>query len=337
MSNFSPSPSGTVQRPDIGMALMEYELGQPAQLNVGEQILPIQEVSEAFGNYGRFEAVELAQDADDLERAAGGTYARFDFKFTQDNYATKEYGAEIPMDQRFMQTYKYIAGQDVDIFRMIAAGLGRDLLMLEDEQRIATAVFNSSTWAGATLTTGVSDEWDDAANATPTTDVKAAKEKIRALFGAVMEQDLVAIMSDVVRDNLRVCADITNKVQYVRPTNQMDISDGDIARALGVGRLIVGSAHKPTHQQGASSPSFARVWDDEYCMIAKLSRPGMSGVLSPGLGRQFHWSADGSQPQGLVETYFSNERRSEIVRIRHQKVEKIEMVEAAHLLSNITS
>lgn len=337
MSNFSPSPSSTLQRPDIGIALMEFELGQPAKMNIANEVLPVQEVAEFTGNYGKFEAVELAQDANDLERAPGTTYPSFDYKLTQDNYETKEYGAKMALDQRFMQSYKYIAGGNIEIFRMIAAGIARDMLLLAQEKRVAAAIFNPSTWTGAALATVVGTEWSNAASCTPTTDVKAAKELIRARFGAVMEQDLVAIMTSSVRDNLRVAADITNKVQYVRPTNQLDISDADIARALGVGRLIIGEAFKPTHQQGASAPAFSRVWDDEYCMIAKLSRPGMAGIMSPGLGHQFHWAEDGSQPLGLVETYFDDDVRAEIVRIRHQMAEKIEMVNAAHLLSNITA
>jgi hypothetical protein len=319
------------------MALMEFELGQPAMLNIANEVMPVQEVSEFTGNFGKFEAVELAQDANDLKRAAGASYAKFDYKLTQDNYETEEYGAAMALDQRFMQSYKYVAGRDIEVFRMIAASMARDMLMLAQEKRVAAAIFNATTWTGAALTTGVTNEWDDATNATPSTDVKAAKEKIRARFGAIREQDLVAIMTSSVRDNLRVADDITQKVQYVRPTNQMDISDGDIARALGVGRLIIGEAFKPTHGQGASAPAFSRVWDDEYCMIAKLARPGLPTQSGMGLGLQFHWAEDGSQPMGLVETYFDDDVRAEIVRVRHQFAEKVLMSNAGHLLSNITS
>ena len=337
MSNFSPSPSSTLQRPDIGIALTEYEMGQHAMTSIADQVLPVQEVSEYTGNYGKFEAVEMAQDADDLKRAPGGTYSRFDYKFTQDNYETFEYGPEMVLDQRFLHSYKYVAGGDIEIFRMIAAALARDLLKLAEEKRVAAAVFDPAVWTGASLSTSVTNEWDDASNGTPTTDVKDAKKQIRALIGGVREQDLVAIMSDSVRDNLRVSADVTEKLVNVRPTNQMDITDADIARALGVGRLIVGESMKPTHEQGASVAAFEQVWDDEYCMIAKISKTGVSGLLSMGIGRQFHWNEDGSQPDGLVESYFSNEKRAEIIRVRHQKGEKIELVGAGHLLSNITA
>lgn len=337
MSNFSPSPSGTVQRPDISMALNEHEQGMILPGMIGPQILPIQNVPEFAGNYGKFQAVQLAQDAGAgmLKRAAGGTYKGFDYTVTQANYETEEYGIKMVLDQRFMASYKYLAGGDMDKFRMIAAGLAQDMLLLDFERRIASAVFNATTFASNT--TGVSVEWSTAATAVPTTDVKNAKESLRAVFGAVPEQDFVAIMSDKVRDNLRVCADIVNKVQYVRPTNQMDISDGDIARALGVGRLIVGGVMKPTHAQGAAASAFEDVWDDEYCMIAKLSPGGMAGIRRPGLGVTFHWAEDGSVPMGLAESYFDNDVRAEVMRMRHQTDEVIEIVNAGWLLSNITA
>lgn len=337
MSNFSPAPSGTVQRPDIGMALAEYEMGQPARMNIADAVLPIADVGQFQGNYGKLETVQLAQDAADLERAAGGTYAQFDYKITQGNFTTKEYGAEMVLDQNFMASYAYVLGGGIELFRTIAAGMARDMLLLAREKRAAAAVFDSATWTGAALTTAVGTEWSTASTSTPCADVKAAKVLIRARFGAVAESELVAIMTAPVRDNLRVATDIVNKVQYVRPTNQMDISDADIARALGVGRLVVAEAMKPTHVQGAANPAFSQVWDDEYCMIAKLSRPGLGGILSPGLGRTFHFTADGSQPAGLVETYFSDAKRAEVVRVRHQMDEQIEVVNCAHLLSNITA
>ena len=87
---FAPSLSSTVQRPDISMALMEYELDKAGSGNIGHQVLPIQEVEQFTGNYGKFEAVEMAQDADSLKRAIGGSYKAFDYKITSANFETEE-------------------------------------------------------------------------------------------------------------------------------------------------------------------------------------------------------------------------------------------------------
>ena len=332
MPNFSPTPSGTIQRPDISMALTEHEFGKLAKSMIASEVLPIVEVGEASGNYGLLKAVEMAQDHD-IKRAAGGAYKNIDYKITQANYETEEYGPTVTLDKRFMASQAYILGGGEDKFRMIAAQMAQEVLLLSYEKRVAAKVFDATVFSSNT--TAVSTEWSTASSATPSTDVKAAIVSMRAKFGSIERSDLVAIMSSKVRDNLRVVTDITDKIINVRETSQSDITDGDIAKALGVSRLIVGSAMRPSHAQGASASAFVDVWDDEYCMIAKLGGPLNS--TSPGLGRTFHWGKDGSIPLGLVETYFSDAVRSEIVRIRHQTDEIIEIVNAGWLLSNITA
>jgi hypothetical protein len=60
-------------------------------------------------------------------------------------------------------------------------------------------------------------------------------------------------------------------------------------------------------------------------------------VRRPTIARTFHWTGDGSEIDGRVETYRDEPVRSEIVRVRHQTAEKVMHVQAGHLLSNITT
>jgi hypothetical protein len=70
-------------------------------------------------------------------------------------------------------------------------------------------------------------------------------------------------------------------------------------------------------------------------MLARVART--ADLREPCLGRTIHWGEDGSQIGGLFESYYSDERRSNIVRCRHDVDEKIIYAEAADLLSNITT
>lgn len=333
MSNFSPSPSSTVQRPDIAMALSEYRMGRAAAGMIADQVLPVIEVGEKFGNYGLLKANQLAQDHD-IERAPGSGYKRIDFKVTQSNYACQEYGPEVVLDQNFLQAYKYLVGGNADMYRMIAAQIAQEVLMIAREKRVAAAVFNATTFTSNT--TAVGTEWSTVGSATPITDVNAAKQSVRAVFGAASTQDFALIVSSKVRDNLRRCAQIQDLVKYVKQATVDSISDSDIAGALGVGRLIVGDSMRPTHAQGGTA-AFADIWDDEYAMLAILSSGGAPTITQPGLGRTFHWGADGSRPLGMVESYFNDEVRAEVIRVRHEMDELIEVVPAGWLLSNITA
>lgn len=336
MSNFSPTPGSTVVRPDIAMTLAEFAMDSANKGMIADQVLPIQEVPEKFGYYGRMAATELAQDHD-IDRAPGSGYKRIDFKVTQDSYSCKEYGPEVVMDEEFLQAYAYLVGGEPDRYRMIAAMLAQNVLMLAREKRVAAAVFNPTTFAS--YTTSVTTEWSTVGSATPITDIFTAKQAMRSVFGNGFEgNQLALIVSSKVRDNLRRCAQIQDLVKYVKQATQDSISDADIAGALGVGRLIVGDSMRPSHAQGAAAPAFVDVWDDEYAMLAVLQSPaGMGQIIRPGLGRTFHWGADGSRPTGMVETYFNDEVRAEVLRVRHEMGEKIEIPQCAYLLSNITA
>lgn len=335
MSNFSPTPSGTVQRPDIAMTLSEFMLDRANAGMIADQVLPIVEVPEKFGNYGLLRANELAQDHD-IERAPGSGYKRLDFKITQSSYSCQEYGPEVVLDQNFLQAYKYLVGGNADAYRMIAAAIAQNQLMLAREKRVAAAVFNASTFSS--YTTSVSTEWSTVGSATPITDVHNAKQAVRAVLGPVATQDFALIISSKVRDNLRRCAQIQDLVKYVKQATVDSISDSDIAGALGVGRLLVGDSMRPTHAQGGTA-AFVDVWDDEYAMLAVLAPNGsmLGSITKPALGRTFHWGADGSRPTGMVESYFNDEVRAEVIRVRHEMDELIEVVPCGHLLSNITA
>jgi hypothetical protein len=60
-------------------------------------------------------------------------------------------------------------------------------------------------------------------------------------------------------------------------------------------------------------------------------------IRTPCVARTFHWSEDGSQIGGTVETYYDDPRRSNIVRVRHQVDELVLYPETGHLISNVTT
>jgi hypothetical protein len=59
-------------------------------------------------------------------------------------------------------------------------------------------------------------------------------------------------------------------------------------------------------------------------------------IREPCLGRTFHWGEDGSQIGGLMESYREEQKRSDIIRCRHDVDEKVLYTQMGHLLSNIT-
>lgn len=328
----SPTPGTTVQRPDLGMALAAFDLDMALNGFIGQRVLPLQEVAEKIGNYGRFKATELARDEVTL-KAPGAAFRRIDFKFTQDNYACLNHGIEIPLDDDFVAAYKYIVGNDRSKFELLATQIGRNIVMLAHEKRIASAVFNPTTFTAHAVGT----EWDTVATARPDQDVKAGIEGFRASFGQA--PDALIVSSEVFR-NLKMNATIRELIKYDGKRDPLgkNITPKVIADALDLEDIIVGDSMRPTAVQGSDTPAFVDVWDDEYAMLAKISKPMVKGDIGkPGLGRSLHWNGNNSVPGGIVEMYYSDELMCWVIRVRHDVVEKIEVVEAGYLLSNITT
>ncbi len=103
---------------------------------------------------------------------------------------------------------------------------------------------------------------------------------------------------------------------------------------FGLDEILVGGAVFDSAQQNQAN-SMSDVWDDEYALVFRR-QSGMD-LSEPGIGRLFHWSGDGSTTFGTVESYRSEERRSNIIRVRHDVHEKLLYAEAGQLLSNITT
>jgi hypothetical protein len=196
--------------------------------------------------------------------------------------------------------------------------------------RAAAALFNAATWTP----TAITNEWDDLANAAPIDDVEASVRRIYAKCGLWPN---ALILNRSVFRNLRNCEQIIERINSQGAgdrTLPKDITAAMLATVFDLDEVIVAGAPKNTANE-AKSVTIAPIWSNEYAMLARIARTG--DLREPCLGRTIHWGEDGSQIGGLYESYYSDERRSNIVRYRHDVVEKLLYVEAADLLENITT
>jgi len=104
--------------------------------------------------------------------------------------------------------------------------------------------------------------------------------------------------------------------------------EDDVARALGVDKLYVAKAAKNGNAKGQTfSGSF--IFPDTHVNVCQV----MGGEYqSGGIGRTIQWSKDTT---GLFtpETYRSDERRSNIIRVRQHVAEKIVDETAGELIT----
>ena len=322
------STAATVNlRPDLA-AFFEYDLLADQAGFVASKVLPVIDVGLQADNPGKLPLEQLLFQGE-TSRASGSGYSRGNFSFERFSYATQEHGWEEPVDDRDAQRYKHILQAE-----QVAVSRALSVVQRNAERRAANLVFNATTWNGASLTTAVQDEWDDAANCTPVVDVAAARNKIYDNSGLWANALVINYKVFLNLKNSEEIIDRINSAGAGNASKASDITAAMLAQVFDLDHVIVAGASRNNAVEGAT-PDPAQIWSDEYAMVCRVATG--ADIREPGLGRTFHWSEDGSSIGGTIEQYRDETVRSEIYRVRHDVDEVIMYKEAGHLLSNITT
>ncbi|MGB0714264.1 MAG: hypothetical protein ACPGXK_00185 [Phycisphaerae bacterium] len=326
----NPNPSVLIgdRRPDISGSMMEFDLEADRRGFIGTRVLPVMEVGVDSSQYGIVPLEELLQNVD-TERAPGAPYARSTTSFTKKVFLTKENGVESAVDAKNAKIYRNYLDAE-----LVAARKCRDIVLRNQEKRVANLLFDATTWTGASLTTPVSNEWDDYANSTPIADVDAASRKVFDNTG--LYANCLVINRNVFM-NLRHCQEILDRIASAGAGNRTlpsDVTVQMLAEAFALDYVLVAGGAQNTANE-AQAREISHIWSGEYASVCRIATETQN-IEEPCVGRTFHYSEDGSEIGTIIETYWNEERRSTIVRARHDTDEKIHYVEMAHLLSNIS-
>ena len=325
----SPSSSLATLRPDLA-TFLQFDLESDRSGFIASQVLPVVDVASQAGNFGKIPLAQLLQQRTTL-RAPGAGYARGDFTFEPATYACEEHGAEDVVDDRQAKMYReYFDAEQIATMRAFSS------VLRNAEQRVADAVFNTTTWNGSALTTGITNEWDEnhLSNAIPIQDVEAAVKKVYE--GSGLWPNALIINRRVFRNlrNLNQIIDRVNSSGAGNASKPSDITADMLAKVFDLDYVIVAGASRNNAKEGqAASP--VQIWSNEYAMVCRVATT--NDMAEPCIGRTFHWSEDGSSIGGAVETYREEAVRGEVVRVRHDVDEIILYAQAGHLLSNITT
>lgn len=321
-----PFPDSTLStlRPDLAASMEEFNLAEDRMGFIGHQVLPVTEVAKQSGNFGKIPVEQLLQERD-TNRAPGAGYSRGKWEFTPATYACEEHGAEEPVDDREAQMYaEYFDAE------LVSAQRAMDAVLRNAEKRIADAVFNTTTFTANTLT----NEWDDNVNATPVADILTAK---KAAWDASGLWANTLIINRKVFMNLRNCDEVQDIIASSGAGSSIaagDITVAQLAQAFDLEKILVAGSARNSADKGQAA-SIAPIWSDEYAMVCRTATT--NDFREPCIGRTFHWSEDGSQVGGTIETYREEQTRSNIVRVRHDVDELILHSDCAYLFDNVTT
>jgi len=325
----TPSSSLATLRPDLA-EFFEFDLEMQKRGYISTRVLPVVEAGLQSDNPGKVPLESLLFQAD-TKRNSGSNYNRGSYKFETFNYSTEEHGREEVVDDRDSKRYRYLLDAE-----QIAAARAMDVVLRNQEQRVAAAVFNATTWTGASLTTAITNEWDSnhKTNAIPIDDVEGAVRKV--YDGSGLWCNALVINRKVFR-NLRNLDQIVDRIASSgagSPTKPADITAEMLAKVFDLEYVIVAGSSKNNAVEG-QSPSPTQIWSDEYAMVCKIATS--NDMREPCIGRTFHWSDDGSAIGGAIEEYYEEQVRGKVIRVRHETDEVIMYAQAGHLLRNVTT
>lgn len=324
----APSTSLATLRPDLAGSLEEFNLLVDQQGFIASKLFPVLDVTLAADTFGKIPLEQLLIEPE-IKRAPKAAYSRSDMTFTTDSYTTQEYGLEGVVDDNQAKKYRHYFDAEMAVRNRTV-----HTVMKAMEKRVAALTFNTTTYTGASKFLSVSTEWSTASTATPINDVEFGVRKIRANTGLWAN---ALVISKTVYRNLRLCTQIIDRIASAgagQATKASDITPALLAQVFDLDYVLVGGGTKNTAAEGQTATP-GDIWDDEYAFVCRIAES--NDIEEPCLGRTFHWTDDGSQVLGTIETYRDESRRGDIVRVRHQTHEKILYTECGFLLGNITA
>lgn len=265
----------------------------------------------------------------DLSRAPRGAFNRGDWVYGSTNYTCVEKGYEEPVDNN-----EKLASSDYMNEEVIAAAIAMNQILIGKEIRVSNAVYNTTTFTGATGTIAITEEWDDATNAVPFNDITTGANAIRAKT-AVPRKMLHLLMNETQLRNVMRCDQIRSDIKYTKSIDEL----GQAAQAqllatfLGIKKVDLVSSMYDTTLLDVETATLTDIWSDEYMMLY-LPSPASPSWRVPGLGRQPFWSKFSTGFK--VESYDEKQTDSRIIRVREYVGEYVN-AKYGFLYSNVTT
>ena len=309
--------SNATLRGDITTALIQAS--QADQGFIGTDVFPIYNSSVRAGQYIKPQlgnAELLNSDASKV--AAGSAYPRSTRAFDNDNFTCVEYGLEEVVPDALAADVSRFFGLETETAKILLRNI-----QIGHEAEVASTLFDSGTFTATSAL--VSYTTANLATINFVADVANAKQRL-------LKKGVIAntvIMNQEVFDLVRRSPLTQNQFFGVVPSDTRRLlSEQEIAAAAGVEKVLVGKAAKNSAAKGQTF-SGAFILPSTHVAVAQTAG---GDFASGGVGRTIVWSEDASAPF-VAESYRDEGRRSNILRVRSNRVVKVIDSTAAELIT----
>jgi hypothetical protein len=310
--------SAAVIRQDLNTFV--EEAAQADQYYIGQKILPVLPSPVKSGIFPKISISpgELLR-AESTKRGPTGTYNEVDRKITTDTFDCKDRGLEERIDDVFVRDMSRFFDVEVLTSKLITR-----MMMLDYEIRVAGKVFDESVFT----TTNSSVEYTEGNLATIdiAADLMAAKERLTRKAALPNTMVLNDSMFNRIRRSGKLQTFLYGSIGA--GTGYRLVNAQDLGAAFNIPNVYVAAATYDASKKGAASATLTQVWGSDYFWLGNVQGGDFSAM---GAGRTMVWTAD-SPSLFQTETYRSEPRRGDMVRVRHHTDEKIVDATSAELV-----
>lgn len=329
----APAPGSTAtSRPDLMGSMDEFDMELDRAGFIGHRVFPHFTVGLQNNTFGIIPIEEMLKNPE-TKRGSKSNYNEVDFKFEDSSYSTIDRGLRQLVTPQDAAMYRNYFNAEDKARRFLVHQMALAL-----EKEVADAVFNTTIWTGASLTTSVGTAWGSA-NATPLVDIENAVQKVYDNSG---QWPNALVLSKKLFRALRRDATIVDLVKYngSQDPRAGNLSAQAIAQALDLEFVFVAGGTKNTAKQGQDA-SLSQVWNADYAMVCCVgSGSETDDIEYPCIGRTFVWdefSGDETDAKLIVESYDDPHKLGTWIRTRHHvQVKRIRHL-CGHLLTGASS
>jgi len=311
-----------VPRADLGVAFHEYD---PTLAGFAwPLVLPIKGVAKKAATISVITRENLKRT--DSKLSKGSAYNRINLISEDLAYATEKRGLEIQLTDDDRENYVYDYDAEIESVQAL-----KKKFYTEMEIAVAAAVFNTTTWTGASLYTDNSGSPWSTITTGIIAQVQAAIEKVENNTG--VSPNALIINKQALHSITKNTAIIARFPGSTAVTKAL--IEANLSAIFGLERLIVcGGIYDGAKEGQAFSAS--KIWSNMYAMVAKIQEG--STMTEAGLGRMIIWEgyagADEVQP---VLQYREEQSDSDVFKIKQYDQPKIFDPYFGHLMKIETS
>lgn len=313
-----------VSRPEIS-AFLEQARRSGGNF-VAQRIFP---VLGRAARAGRYPKIEIAKGdllrRNQTRRSSSGRYNEVTQVHTWDTYDCVDRGLE----QRIDDSKAAEMSSFFDLEKLAGKNVMRKNL-LEHEVEAAGLLFNEGSFTAqdpsANYTEGNIATVDFPKDLGEAIDeVTGRGEGVNAI---VMSHQMFLYLRRTTLLQQYLYGKLGNTVQKRLITPQ-DIADAFSLDAEEPVEVIIGRAKYDTSQKGSSTSTLTPIWSDSHIWCGEIQGGEFD---AGGVGRTLVWEADVQGGLFATETYRDEGRRSDMVRVRSNSIEKIVNANAGHLI-----